>query len=75
MHNDQCHHTPSKSEPVQAVLDEGCGGANLNGVSVVGRVLKEPVIRVEDLSREKEEEFSTGASIIEPEKCRNDKSK
>ena len=48
------------------VLKEGGGGADLNGVRVIGRVLKQAVVRVEDLAREKKEKFSTWATIVQP---------
>ncbi len=46
-------------------MDEGRRGADLDGVGVVSRVLKQPVVRVEDLPREEEEELSAGTSIVQ----------
>ena len=58
MHYHQTHDTPGKPEPVQVVLQEHGGGADLDRVCVVGGVLEEAVVRIEDLTREKKEEFS-----------------
>ena len=58
LHDHQSHDTPGKPEPVQVVLQEHGGGADLDRVRVVGRVLEEAVVRIEDLAREKKEEFS-----------------
>ena len=70
MHDHQTHHAAGKPEPVHVVLEEHGGGADLHRVRVVGGVFEEAVVRVEDLAREKEEEFSRRASIVEPVRVR-----
>ena len=46
------------------VVHEGRHGADLHSVGVVGRVLKQAVVRVEELSRHQEEELSGGAAVV-----------
>lgn len=48
------------------VVHEGGHGADLDGVRVVGRVLKEAVVRVEQLSGHQEEELSWGPAVVQP---------
>lgn len=48
------------------VVHEGGHGADLDGVRVVGRVLKEAVVRVEQLSGHQEEELSGGPAVVQP---------
>ena len=36
----------------------------MNSVSVIGRVLKETVVRIEDLTREKKEKFSARTTVV-----------
>ena len=38
----------------------------LNCVSVIGRIFKEAVVWVEDLSGQQEEEFPGGSTIVQP---------
>lgn len=65
LYNDQPYDPPCKSEPVHVVLNEHGGGADLNGVGVIGRVLKEAIVWIEDLTREKEKELSRWSTIVE----------
>ena len=37
----------------------------MNGVSVVGRVLEEPVIRIEQLAGNEKEELSRGSAVVQ----------
>ena len=67
MSNDQTNDPTSKSKPLHVVVDEGGGGADLNSVGVIGRVLKQTVVGVEDLTRQKEEEFTTWTTVIKSE--------
>ena len=53
-----------KPEPLQVVVDERGGGADLDHVGVVGQVLKETVVGVEDLTREKKEKLTTWTTIV-----------
>lgn len=64
LYNDQSYDPPCKSEPVHVVLNEHGGGANLNCVGVIGRVLKEAIVWIEDLTREKEKELSRRSTIV-----------
>ena len=64
LHHRQPDDPAGKPEPVQVVLQEDRGGADLDCVRVIGRVLKESVVRVEDLSGEKEEEFTRWTTIV-----------
>ena len=65
LHYHQTNDTAGKPEPVEVVLQEHGGGADLNSVRVVCRVLKEAVVGIEDLAREEEEELSRWASIVQ----------
>lgn len=47
------------------VVYEGRHGADLNGVGVVGGVLKQAVVRVEQLSRHQEEKLSGRAAVVQ----------
>ena len=64
MSDDQTDDPSSKPEPLHVVVDERRGGADLNSVSVIGRVLKETVVRIENLTREKKEEFSARTTVV-----------
>ena len=64
MSNDQANNPTSKSKPLHVVVNERGGGADLNSVGVIGRVLKQTVVGVEDLTRQEEEEFTTWTTII-----------
>ena len=64
LHHRQPDDPAGKSEPVQVVLQEDRGRADLDCVGIVGRVLKESVVGVEDLSGEKEEEFTRWTTIV-----------
>ena len=66
LHYHQPYHPARKPEPVHVVLDEHGGGADLDSVGVAGRVLKEAVVWVEDLSREEKEELSRWPTIVKP---------
>ena len=46
------------------VLNECRHGADLNGVGVVGRVLKQAIVRIEQLLRQEEEELSGRAAVV-----------
>lgn len=54
--------------PFQVIFNKGRHGADLYSVSVVGGILKQPVIGIEELLRQKEEEFSGGAAVVQPGK-------
>lgn len=41
-------------------------GADLHRVRVVGGVLKQTIVRVEELPGDQEEEFSGGAAVVQP---------
>lgn len=46
-----------------------CGhGADLHRVSIICRVLKESIVRVEELLRQKEEEFPRRATVVQAAK-------
>ena len=53
--------------PLMGVFNERRHRADLNGVRVVRGILKQSVIRVEELFREKEEKFTRRPSVVEPE--------
>ena len=55
------------SSPFQLVLHEGWHGADLHGVGVVGRVLKQTIIRVEQLLGQQEEELPGGPAVVQPD--------
>ena len=67
MSNDQTNDPTSKSEPLHVVVDERGGGTDLNHVGVVGRVLKQAVVGVEDFTRQEEEELTTWTTIVKSE--------
>lgn len=54
--------------PFQVIFNKGRHGADLYGVSVVGWVLKQPIIGIEELLRQKEKEFSGRATVVQPGK-------
>ena len=56
--DDQTNDPTSKSEPLHIVVDEQEGGADLNRVGVIGRVLKQAIVGVEEFMREEEKEPS-----------------
>ena len=64
MSDDQSNDPTSKSKPLEIVVDEGRGGADLNCIGVIGRVLKQAVVGVEDLTGEKEKELTTWTTIV-----------
>ena len=64
MSNDQTNDPTGKSKPLHVVVDERGGGADLNHVGVVGRVLKQTVVGVEDLMRQEEKELTTWTTTI-----------
>ena len=49
------------------VLYKGGHGADLDSVGVVGRVLEQAVVRVEELLGEQEEELSRRAAVVQAE--------
>lgn len=50
------------------VFYKGRHGADLHGVGVIGRVLEESVVRVKELLRQKEEEFSRRTTVVQAAK-------
>lgn len=54
------------SSPFMVVVHKGRHGADLDGVRVVGRVFKQAVVRVEQLSGHQEEKLSGGATVVQP---------
>lgn len=48
------------------VVHEGRHGADLDRVRVVGRVLEQAVVRVEQLSGHQEEKLSGGSAVVQP---------
>jgi len=55
------------ASPFQLVLHEGGHGADLDGVGVVGRVLEEAVVGVEELLGQQEEELPGGPAVVQPD--------
>lgn len=55
------------SSPFQMVLYEGGHGADLDGVRVVGWVLKQAIVGVEQLLRQQEEELSGWPTVVQPD--------
>ena len=62
--NHQWDDAASEAEPVEVILDEGGGGADLYSVGVIGRILKQAIVGVEDLSGDQEEELTRGATVV-----------
>lgn len=52
--------------PLVVIVHERRHGADLDRVRVVGGVLKEAVVRVEELPGDQEEELSGGAAVVQP---------
>lgn len=50
------------------VLHKGREWADLHGVAVDGRVLKQSIVGVEQLSGQQEEKLPGGTTIVQPEK-------
>ena len=65
LYNYEAYDPPSKPEPVKVILYEHGCGADLDCVRVVGRVLKEAIVWIEDLTRQEEEEFSRWTTIVQ----------
>lgn len=61
--------------PFQVIFNKGRHGADLYSVSVVGWILKQPIIGIEELLRQKEKEFSGGATVVQPGKKKVEKIK
>ena len=55
----------TRVSPFQMVLYEGGHGTDLDGVGVIGRVLKEPIIRVEQFLRQQEEELPRRPTVVQ----------
>lgn len=52
--------------PFMVVVYEGRHGADLDGVRVIGWILKQAVVRVEELSGDEEEKLSGGSAVVQP---------
>ena len=68
----ECRHCLS---PFMVIVYKSGHGADLDGVGVVGRVLKQTIIRVKQLPGNQEEELSGGSAVVQPatytqNKCR-----
>ncbi len=55
-----------ETSPFVMVVYEGGHGADLDGVGVVGRVLKQTIIRVEQLPGNQEEELPGRPAVVQP---------
>lgn len=55
-----------ETSPFVVIVHEGGHGADLHGVGVVGRVLKQTIIRVEQLPGNQEEELPGGPAVVQP---------
>lgn len=53
------------SSPFMVVVHKGRHGAYLDSVSVIGRVFKQAIVRVEELSGYQEEELSGGSAVVQ----------
>lgn len=54
--------------PFKIVFYKRRHGADLHGVSVICRILKESIVRVEELLRQKEEELPRRATVVQAAK-------
>ena len=63
--NYQSNDPAGETEPVEMVLDEGGGWADLHRVRVVGRVFEQAIVWVEDLSRQEKEELPRRTTIVQ----------
>lgn len=52
--------------PLVMIVHEGRHGANLDRVGVISRVLKQTIIRVEQLPGNQEEELSGRPAVVQP---------
>lgn len=52
--------------PFMVVVYEGRHGADLDGVRVIGWILKQAVVRVEELSGDEEEKLPGGSAVVQP---------
>ena len=48
------------------VVHKGRHGADLYGVGIIGRVLKQTVVWIKQLARHQEEELSRRATVVQP---------
>lgn len=58
--------SPLSLSPFVVIVHEGRHGADLDSVGVVGRVLKQTIIRVEQLPGNQEEELSGRPAVVQP---------
>lgn len=58
--------------PFMVIVHEGGHGADLDRVGVIGRVLKQTIIRVEQLPGDQEEELSGRPAVVQPAARRNE---
>lgn len=68
VHERQPQHPAAEAEPLMLVVDEGGHRGDLHGVRVVGRVLEQAVVRVEQLTRQQEEELTGRPTVVQPAK-------
>lgn len=68
MHQRQPQHPPAEPEPLVLVVHKGRHRGDLDGVRVVGGVLEQAVVWVEQLPRQQEEELPRRAPVIQPAK-------
>lgn len=54
--------------PFEIIFYKRRHGADLDCVSVICRILKESIVRVEELLRQQEEELSRRATVVQPAK-------
>lgn len=57
MNQSQAKDTPTEPKPFMVVVHEGRHGRNLHRVCVIGRVLKQSIVGVEEFPGKQEEEL------------------
>ena len=56
---------PIAPEPLVVIFNEGGHGGYLDGIGIVGGILKKTVIRVEQFPRDEKKELSGGSSVVQ----------
>jgi len=65
VHQGQSQHPAAEAEPVVAVVHERRQRRHLHRIRVVGRVLEQAVVRVEQFAGEQEEELARGSAVVQ----------
>ena len=65
VHQSQAEDSAAEAEPLVVAVDEHGHGADLHRVRVVGRVLEQTVVRIEQLARHQKEELARRPAVVQ----------